>query len=112
MIDTNSQAARDFYQRVRTFSQNAKAWDANVIWYESSPDERFDLSRVSFRVYGRWSEFLTVMAAAGLDTFDQSLDQTTLALPTESVLYQLKRAAGFESMHEYRDGLGPSWIAS
>ncbi len=108
-MDKNSQAAAAFYRAVRDFAQKAKTWDTNVIFYETKPDEQYDLSLVSRRVYGTREEFLAVMAAAGLDSFDEPLPQTKLRLPNALALMQIKRNTGFESRGEYRDEGSPVW---
>ncbi|GEM_PF-538946 len=110
MIEKNPQAAGSYYRQIRDFAKAAREWHQGVIWYETKPDEMFDLSLVSYRVYGRRDEFLAVMAAAGLDTLEQPLEQQRLALPNESVLYRIKRLAGFESLSEYRSNHQPTWI--
>lgn len=108
-MDKNPRAAAAFYRAVRDFSQNAKDWDANVIFYETKPDEQYDLSLVSRRVYGRRDEFLAVMAAAGLDSFDEPLPQKRLKLPNMLKLMQIKRQTGFESQGAYRENGAPVW---
>lgn len=109
-IDANSQAARVFWRKVRTFAQSAKPWQT-AIYYDTLPDERWDITLVSQRVYGRTDEFLAVMAAAGMDTIDQPLEQQRLVLPTDSQLRQLKRESGFESRPEFRENGKPTWSA-
>ncbi|PIQ55387.1 MAG: hypothetical protein COW02_03405 [Comamonadaceae bacterium CG12_big_fil_rev_8_21_14_0_65_59_15] len=101
-------AAKDFYKSVRIFAEVTKPWEPHLS-YETKPDERFDLSLVSQRVYGRRDEFLTVMAAAGMDMFDQPMLQKRLTLPNESQLYAMKRSAGFESIADYRENFAPTW---
>lgn len=108
-MDKNPQAARQFYQQVRRFSEQTAIWSSNVIRHQVTPDEAFDLSLISERVYGRRAEFLAVMAAAGLDSFDQELTQREILLPTEQVLDLIKRQTGFESMAERRTDKQPSW---
>lgn len=107
-IDQNSQAARAFYREVRDFALGIKPWD-EAIYYDVKPDERWDVTLVSRRVYGRRDEYLAVMAAAGMDGVDQPLEQQRLVLPTESRLRQLKVAAGFESRARYREDGRPTW---
>lgn len=108
-MDKDSQAAAAFYRAVRDFALKAKSWDKNVIFYETKPDEKYDLSLVSRRVYGSREEYLAVMAAAGLDSFDAPLPQTKLRLPNLLTLMQLKRQTGFESQGEYREDGAPVW---
>jgi len=109
MIDTNTQAARVFYRLVRDFAIRARAWD-EALYHDVRPDERYDLFLASRRIYGRNTEAMTVMAAAGLDSIDFPLEQKRLTLPTEKQLRVLKRRAGFESDPRYRRKDGrPKW---
>lgn len=101
-LDNDTRAAKDFFREVRQFAERAQVWDAGTVWYETMPDERFDLSLVSARVYGRRDEFLAVMAAAGLDGFDQPLTERVIVLPNDLRLAQIKRATGFESIAALR----------
>ncbi|HEY4530137.1 MAG TPA: hypothetical protein VIG97_07395 [Luteimonas sp.] len=101
-LDNDTRAAKDFYREIRRFAERAQPWHAGVVWYQTKPDERLDPTLVSARVYGRRDEFLAVMAAAGLDTFDQLLTERMIALPGEARLTQIKRATGFESIAELR----------
>lgn len=103
MIDKDTVAARDFYRSVRQFAQRARDWDAGVLWHEVAPDEAWDLTLVSERVYGRRDEYLAVMAAAGLDSVDMPLTQQRIALPGEAQLFNIKRRTGFESLADRRD---------
>jgi hypothetical protein len=109
MPDQDTRAAKSFYREVRKFAENVKPWDATAIFYETKPDETLDLTLVSERVYGRRDEYLTVMAAAGLDTLDQLLPQKRIALPNEGQLIAIKRRTGFESIAEYRENGAPIW---
>ena len=108
-MDNNPQAARQFYQSVRALCEGATAITEGVVFHQVTPDEQFDMSRLSYRLYGRWDEFLAVMAAAGLDTSDAMIPQGRLAFPTEAKLLELKRAAGFESQPRFRSGGQPTW---
>jgi hypothetical protein len=109
MIEKDTRAAKSFYGEVRRFAEGAKPWDTTAIFYETKPDEVFDLTLVSRRVYGRPDEFLAVMAAAGLDAFDQPLPQKRIVLPSEGRLYAIKRRTGFESIPGYREDFAPTW---
>lgn len=91
---TSYLAAAELARRVADFSQRTPDW-AECIIYETKPDERWDLTLVSRRVYGTPDEFLAVMAAAGLDTVEQELTERRLVLPTREQLRELKRLAGF-----------------
>ena len=108
MIDRDPRAAKSFYKEVRKFAERTKPWAAHIS-YETKPDEEFDLTLVSQRVYGRRDEFLCIMAAAGIDMVDQPLPQKRLMLPTEGQLYAIKRRTGFESIAGYRENFAPIW---
>lgn len=109
-VDHNSQAARVFYRLVRDFSQSVKPWEL-AIYHDVAPDERWDITLTARKIYGDAGEFLVIMAAAGLDSVDQSLEQQRLVLPTPDQLRAFKRRAGFESRADYRDRDGPTWRA-
>lgn len=104
----NTQAAKSFYREVRQFAERTKPWEP-ALFHEVTPDELWDATLVSRRVYGRRDEFLAVMAAAGIDTTEQPLPQKKLVLPTESQLYAFKRKCGFESRPEYIQDGKPTW---
>ena len=109
-IDIQSTAAKSFYKTIRGFADSCKKrpWQT-ANYYQTLPDEMYDLTLVSLRVYGRRDEFLAVMAAAGLNAPAQPLVSQLLALPTEGQLYDFKRQTGFESQAAYRDGFKPVW---
>lgn len=109
MLDKDTRAAKSFYREVRKFAENTKPWDTTAIFYETKPDEMYDLTLVSQRVYGRRDELLAVMAAAGLDTVDQPLPQKRIVLPNEGQLIDIKRRAGFESIDDLREDYAPTW---
>lgn len=88
--------ASRFYRAVRQFSLAAPVW-GDVIRYFTKPDERWDLTLVSQRVYGNRDEYLTVMAAAGLDRFNQELTERELVLPSLERLELIKQETGFTS---------------
>lgn len=92
----DTQSAGGFFRAVRRFALATRPWES-AIWYDTKPDERFDLTLVSERVYGRRSEYLTIMAAAGLSHVDDELTERKLCLPTEAQLAALKRASGYRS---------------
>lgn len=102
MLASDTRAAKGFYREIRRFAESAQTWNTGVVWYETKPDERFDLSLVSMRVYGRRDEFFAVLAAAGLDGFDQPLTERMLVMPSDFRLTQIKRATGFESVAALR----------
>lgn len=109
--DTDTRAAAAFWREIRRFSEQARPWTANAIYYDIKPDEKYDPSLVSRRVYGRRDEFLAVMAAAGIDTLDQALPQKQIILPDEGALMSIKRKTGFESRSDYRENFAPTWSA-
>jgi len=111
MIDKDTRAAKDFYREVRTFAERSTNWNVNAIYYETLPDEVWDLTLVSQRVYGRRDEYLAVMAAAGLDSIDQPLTQRRLILPNDSYLHYLKGRCNFESIADFREDYAPTWSA-
>jgi hypothetical protein len=109
-IDIQSTAARSFYLAVSDFSKRTKTWEA-AIFYHSLPDERWDLTLVSQRVYGNRHEALAVLAASGLSRFDEPLTERRLILPTADQLSTIKKQTGFESRPEYRQDFQPIWVA-
>lgn len=108
-IDTDTRAAGAFFREVRRFSEAANPWDTNAVFYETKPDEMWDVTLVSKRVYGRRDEFLAVMAAAGLDSLDQPLPQKRIVLPSANELTRIKRRTGFESQSGLRKDGAPVW---
>lgn len=109
MIDRDPLAAGAFYRAVRKFAASAQPWETDAIFYETKPDEAYDPTLISRRVYGRRDEFLAVMAAAGIDQVDQPIPQTKIVLPSEGRLYRIKRETGFESIADYRENGAPIW---
>mgnify|MGYP005760488617 CR=1 FL=1 len=110
-LDFDNRAQRAFYQQIHAFSENAKTWHPNVIWYETKPDEMWDITLVSERVYYRRDEYLVVLAAAGLSSVEQPLPQIRIALPDEGTLYSIKRRCNFESIADRRRNNKPVWIS-
>jgi hypothetical protein len=92
--EKNTVATAIFYRQVRDFVAKIPVWGM-AIRYQTKPDERFDMTLISRRIYGRPDEFLVVMAAAGLDSVEQELPEQLLVLPTESQLLTLKTVARF-----------------
>ena len=101
IIEKNAMACNRLMQLVRDFSLRTKGWET-AIRYETSFDERHDVTLVSQRVYGRRNEFLVIMAAAGMGTADEVLEEQVLVLPTESQLTALKARAGYENNAQKR----------
>ncbi len=93
MTSTTSAAA--LIRLVSNFAQRQPIWGECII-YETLPDERLDLTLVSERVYGNRDEFLTILAAAGLDSVEQEMSERTLVLPTARQLATLKNLAGLK----------------
>lgn len=89
--------ASSFYRAVRQFSDTSPVWDQSRLTYQTKPDERWDLTLVAQRVYGNRDEYLAVMAAAGLDRFDQELTERELILPNAQRLDLIKRSTGYRS---------------
>ncbi len=109
MNDVNTQAAGHFYRLVSDFSKRTKGWET-AIFYETKPDERWDLTLVSQRVYGNRNEFLAIMAAAGHDRVDMPVQQKKIILPTADQLAFFKKQSGFESQPQYRANYAPTWL--
>lgn len=84
------------YRIVRDFSVKARPW-TQAIRYFTKPDEAYDLTLVSRRVYGNPDEYITVMAAAGLDSVENGLSSKELILPMPSLLASMKRRVGYKN---------------
>jgi hypothetical protein len=100
-LDNQSTAAARYFQLVRQFCARRQNWQS-AIRYETKPDERYDLTLVSKRVYGRRDEFLTIQAAASLDSPESPLTERLLVLPTENQMNVFKRTAGFVNSAQQR----------
>lgn len=85
-------SAAQFFRLVRNFSQSQPDW-AECVIYETKPDEQFDLTLVSQRVYGNRDQYLAVMAAAGIDSMEQELRPQRMKLPTATQLQAMKNQA-------------------
>lgn len=83
-----------FYAAVRHFAVSTPVW-GTAKRYFTLPDEVYDLTLVSQRVYGNRDEWLAVMAAAGLNTLNQRLEQQELVLPTKEQLETIKANVGY-----------------
>lgn len=88
------QARNRLFGMVRDFAVQTPPW-GEAVRYQSMPDERFDLTLVSQRVYGRRTESLVIQAAAGLDSPELELSERRLVLPTEAQLRVMKERAGY-----------------
>lgn len=108
-MDNDTAAAKSFYRAVRTLCANAKPATQGVVFVETTPSERLDITKLSQRLYGTRHEVLTVMAAAGMDSMTDPLEQQRIAIPTKEMLMVLKRRVGFESVAELRRDGAPIW---
>ena len=81
------------YKRIRQFALETPDW-ATAIRYHSKNDEKHDLTLIARRVYGLPNEWPVIMAAAGLQSVDEPLNEQLLVLPTLSQLQTLKRELG------------------
>lgn len=87
-------ACNRLFRLVRDFAQKTPSWGTCIV-YDTKPDERFDLTLVASRVYGSGDDFLTIQAAAGLDSPECALTERRLILPTLSQLAAMKKDAGY-----------------
>ena len=87
-------ATAAFVRAIRKFAVQTPVW-AEAIRYYTKPDERLDLTLIAFRVYGDRSLAIVPFAAAGLDTFEQSLPEQLLVMPTPAQLADLKKQTGY-----------------
>lgn len=90
----SGQSRNRLYQLVRDFAVQTPAWGAAVRYF-TLPDERFDLTLVSQRVYGNRNEALVIQAAAGLDSPELELTERALVLPMPTRLMAMKLQAGY-----------------
>lgn len=90
----SEQARNRLFTVVRDFAVQTPDW-GSAIRYQTMPDERFDLTLVSQRVYGRRTESLVIQAAAGLDSPELELSERRLVLPDEAQLRAMKIQAGY-----------------
>lgn len=81
------------YALIRSLAQTTPSW-ATAIRYHTKPDEKHDLTLIARRVYGLPNEWPVIMAAAGLQSVDEPLNEQLLVLPTLSQLQTLKRQFG------------------
>ena len=84
------------YLIVRNFAIKAKPWTQAVRYY-TKPDEAYDLTLVSRRIYGTPDEYIAVMAAAGLDSVENGLGAKELVLPTLPMLAAMKARVGYRN---------------
>ena len=86
-----------YYKLVRQYAEKAPVWDSQRILYQTLPDERWDLTLVALRVYGDRKEWLTIMAAAGLDRVSDELPEQVLVLPNQQLILAFKEQAGIDA---------------
>lgn len=84
-----------FYKAVRQFALTAQVWSTEAVREQTTPADRWDVTKVSQRVYGNPDEFVAVMAAAGLNRFDDELTEQVLVLPNVTALERIKAATGY-----------------
>ena len=90
----SAQARNRLFQLVRDFAVQTPSW-GTALRYQTRPDEAFDLTLVSSRVYGVRTEALVIQAAAGLDSPELELSERPLVLPTADQLSAMKIKAGY-----------------
>lgn len=90
-----------FIKAIRTFAVQTPEW-ANAVRYFTKPDERTDITLIAERVYGNRTEFMAIFAAAGMDTFEQTIDEQRLVLPIYGQLQLIKRQTGYLTNAEKR----------
>ncbi len=90
-------AEAKFYREVRKFAVTVKIWQT-AIRYTVKQDEMRDITLIARRVYGTSDEYMTVMAAAGLDRLNSVLTEgMSIILPTKEQLQAFKNACGIQS---------------
>jgi hypothetical protein len=114
-IEQNTAAVAIFYKLVRQYALTTLPWQV-VNSYQTKPDERWDLTLASRRVFGRSDEFLTIMAAAGLDSVEQYMPEQFLILPDEPTLASFKTQAKFVNQASARpiasaNAIPPEYVA-
>ena len=92
----SEQAPNRLFVKVREFALQTPDW-AEATRYFTLPDERFDLTLVSARVYGTRDLSLVIQAAAGLDSPEYELTERMLVLPTREQLRAMRIDAGYDA---------------
>lgn len=82
------------FRAVRDFAQTTQEWET-AIRYFTKPDEEYDLTLVSYRIYGTRTYTLVIQAAAGLDSPEYRLSARRLVLPTLEQLRKMRVKAGY-----------------
>ena len=108
-IEVNTSAVAIFYQLVRQYALTTPAW-AVTQSYQTKPDERWDMTLASRRVYGIPDEFLTIMAAAGLDSVEQEMPEQLLILPDAATLQSFKTQAKFVNLSDQRSPVPANYV--
>lgn len=106
MPNTHYSSAAELVRLVRNFAQTTPEW-AVAARHWVMPDEVLDPTLISLRVYGVRSEFLAIMAAAGVDSMEQAITPRTLVLPTPPQLRAIKQRCGLITDADSR----PSYLA-
>lgn len=96
MLMDADQSRNRLFMLVREFADQTPNWGTALRYY-TQPDERFDLTLVSMRVYGRRTDAMVIQAAAGLDSPELELTERALVLPTAQQLRYLKISAGYDA---------------
>lgn len=86
-----------FYRTVRQFALTAPVWASDAIRFQTTVAHRWDVTLVSQAVYGNRDEFVAVMAAAGLNRFDDQLIEQVLVLPSPQRLQVIKQQCNYDS---------------
>ena len=107
--EVNTSAVAIFYQLVRQYALATPAW-AVTQSYQTKPDERWDMTLASRRVYGIPDEFLTIMAAAGLDSVEQEMPEQLLILPDAATLQSFKTQAKFVNISDQRAPMPANFV--
>jgi hypothetical protein len=86
----------DYHNAIRHYCelQRKRGRTGQYIRYQILPDEVYDQTLVSQRVYGVRTEADVVQMAAGVNGIWEPLPQIEIILPTAMQLMQLKRAYG------------------
>lgn len=82
------------FRAVRDFAQTTQEWETATRYF-TKPDEEYDLTLVSYRVYGTRGYTLVIQAAAGLDSPEYRLKAMRLVLPTLEQLRKMRVKAGY-----------------
>ena len=81
------------YAHIKAFGQQWQ-FAQESIRYSTLPDERYDISLASYRVYGDRGLYMVIAAAAGLDSVEQEMPEQELVLPTLAQLAAMHAELG------------------